>query len=184
MLTYGCMLRFGSRRKPCLSPLLPRNRLPAGVPLKSLTTLKSLKSLLSPIPLLLSRKPCFCGSFGWKFCCCWSFNDLKVLKDFKDPKVSDVLLRITSHSILKLAFLRPDYRPPISGRPSVRTALACCLAPPNRLCIVSVTLAARLSKSRSMSGRYYRLSVCSNAPASRYGCKLRLSLHNFGNSAK
>ena len=69
MLTYACMLRFGSLRKPCLSPPLPRNRLQEGVPLKSLTTLKSLMSLMSLmslIPLLLYRKPCFCGSFGWK----------------------------------------------------------------------------------------------------------------------
>lgn len=93
-------------------------------------------------------------------------------------------LRIASSTILKLAFLRPVYRPPICGLPWVKTVLTCRLAPPNRLCRVSATPAARLSKSRSMSGRYYRLSVCSNAPASRYGCKLRLSLHNFGNSAK
>ena len=181
MLTYDCMLRFGSRRKPCLSPPLPRNRLPAGVSLKSLTTLKS---LMSPIPLLLYRKPCFCGSFGWKFCCCWSFNDLKVLKDFKDPKVSDVLLRIASSTVLKLAFLHLGYRPPISGRPSVRTALARCLAPPDLPCSVGVTPAARLSKNRSRTVGYYRLSVCSNAPSSRYGVNLRLSLHNFGNSVK
>ena len=136
MLTCGCMLRFGSLRKPCLSPPLPRNCLPAGVSLKSLTTLKSLLSL---IPLLLSRKPCFCGSFGWKFCCCWSFNDLKVLKDFKDPKVSDVLLRIASSTVLKLVFLHLVYRPPISGQPAVKTVLACRLVLPNRLCRVSVT---------------------------------------------
>lgn len=86
--------------------------------------------------------------------------------------------------VLKLAFLRPAYRPPICGLPSVKTAITCRLAPPNRLCRVSVTPAARPSKPRYQAGRYYRLSVCSNAPSSRYGVNLRLSLHNFGNSVK